>query len=179
MESKAQKIQMLARKNRLAASTPSFFVALSKCTGIQIGPDDVIDPAAVDALRDIFRTGYKSVGDSKAISFRRFFRPAEQAVVFQFTTCLSEQLSDDVCLFITKLGSDDIAVRSNPKGLLAYAESVIALDGDSLSLLSADLKEGILVDHNIGDPEREYEIAVWGDRWPLAAMGCWPSPSIA
>jgi len=162
MESRAQKIQMLARKNRLRASTPGFLAALSKCTGIQIGPDDVIDPAAVDVLRGILGTGYKSVDDSKAITFRRFFRPTEHATVFQFTTCLSEQLSDNRCLLITKLGTDDIAVKGSPKGFLEHAESVIALDGDSLSLLSADLKEGILVDHNIGDPEREYEIAVLG-----------------
>ncbi len=93
--------------------------------------------------------------------------------VFKLTDCLADRLSENV-YFLTQKGEDCGAVRVNVSALLKHAKLVIGLDGDSLSALSLDGVEGLLIDYNPDDEQQTYEVAVWGDRWPVQALGCDP-----
>jgi hypothetical protein len=64
------------------------------------------------------------------------------------------------------------AVRVNASVLLAHTASIIRLDGDSLSAISSDATQGILIDHNPDDPPQAYEVVVWGDRWSPLGFAC-------
>jgi hypothetical protein len=64
------------------------------------------------------------------------------------------------------------AVRLRVATLLSHAASIISLDGDSLSALSLNGKEGLLIDHNADDPVHRYEVTIWGERWPIVAVAC-------
>ena len=55
------------------------------------------------------------------------------------------------------------AVGLTSPALLKHTASIIRLDGDSLSALSEDRKQGVLGDdQNPDDPEQAYEVVVWG-----------------
>lgn len=64
------------------------------------------------------------------------------------------------------------AVSVGVSELLLNAKAVIAFEGDSLSVLSEDRSQGILVDHNPDDPIQAYELTVWGETWPLLILAC-------
>ena len=72
----------------------------------------------------------------------------------------------------TKLNTDCGAVVLDILILLRHTGSLIRFDGDTLSAISADQTQGLLIDHNPDDSEQTYEVAVWGHRWSLLALGC-------
>ena len=172
MDSKQEKIRLLSRVNRQRAAAPHFFAVLSNTLDEPVDPASLLGSAEADLMLRTFRNGYEGVVGSDATSFRRFFRINEQRVVIRFAACLGLHLAGEQGFFITKIGGQTAAVMVKVGALLKSAESVIALDGDSLSALSADHKEGILIDHNEGEIDEAYEVAVWGNRWPLMALAC-------
>jgi hypothetical protein len=93
-------------------------------------------------------------------------------LVLRLATCLADQIPTESAFFLTKLSEYCGAVRLSLSALLKHAALIIQLDGDSLSALSIDHTEGILIDHNPDDREQAYEVAVWGDRWPLMVLAC-------
>ena len=119
-----------------------------------------------------FRLGYQTAIRPGEVCYRRFFQPLEQNLVLGLADCLAEKLSNERGFFITKLSEDCGAVSLGLGALLSHAALIIRLDGDSLSVLSEDRKQGILIDQNTGDPEQAYEVVVWGDRWSLLALAC-------
>ena len=83
-------------------------------------------------------------------------------------------MGDDDCELLTKPSTDCGAVTLDISILLKHTGSLIRFDGDSLSAMSADRTQGLLIDHNPDDYEQTYEAAVWGDRWSLLALACDP-----
>jgi hypothetical protein len=75
---------------------------------------------------------------------------------------------------LAKLRTDCGAVVVDISLLLRHAASVISFDGDSLSAMSMDRTQGLLIDHNPDDIEQTYEVAVWGDRWSPLVRACDP-----
>ena len=56
--------------------------------------------------------------------------------------------------------------------LLNRAEEALHLDRDSVSVISQNQLEGLLLDFNPDEPEYVYEVTVWGDRWPFFIQDC-------
>lgn len=151
---------------------PAFLAGLAEATGQPIEVEALLPPLEADIAMETFRTGYQSATQPGIGNYRRFFRSSERDTVFDLAVCLAGQLSREAVLFLTKLGADSCAVNLEASVLLTHAASVIRFDGDSLSALSVDRTQGILIDHNPDDLEQTYEIAAWGDRWSPLVLYC-------
>jgi hypothetical protein len=62
--------------------------------------------------------------------------------------------------------------RSDLATLLRHVAAIIRLDGDSLSAMSEDGTQGLLIDYNADDERQTHEVTVWGERWSAAALAC-------
>jgi hypothetical protein len=172
ISSKQQKIRLLSRLNRQKAGAPQFLMALSEALNEPIAPTCLLAPSEADSALELFQAGYKIAVDSDATSYRKFFRMDEQRAVLRFAKCLSQRIDGERGLFLTKINGGTVVIALNIAALLKNAALIIALDGDSISALSKDCKEGILIDHNEGETDEAFEVAVWGLRWPLLALAC-------
>jgi hypothetical protein len=150
----------------------SFLFSLSEVIGEPVSPEALVPLLETDALWETFRAGYQNVVREAIVGYRRFFSPSEKGSVLRLADCLAERVPSEQSIFLTKQSEYCGAVHLRLSVLLRHVMSIIQLDGDSLSALSIDHKEGILIDHNPDDPEQVYEIAVWGDRWPVLGRAC-------
>ena len=166
------RIRLLSRMNRGRLAGPSFLAGLSDALGEPIKSNAFVSLHETDTLLATFRQGYRAATDPRAVCYRKFFPQNEEGLVFRLASCMAERLSNEHGFFLTKLSEDCGAVDVSVSKLLKHAASVIRFDGDSVSALSTDRKEGILIDRNPDDPEQTYEVTVWGGRWPLLALEC-------
>ena len=172
MDNRQDKIRMLSRMNRGRTAMPSFLNNLAEILGEPVGTHALLPLPETDALLMVFRNGYQNAIKTRTASYRRFFVPGERPSVLRLADCLADQLPLENVFFLTKLSEDCGAVSLSLCVLLRHAASIIRLDGDSLSALSNDHTQGILIDHNSDDPQQAYEVAVWGDRWSRIALAC-------
>jgi hypothetical protein len=145
--------------------------ALSQVIGEEVSMEMFAPLPETDELRNTFRTGYR-VAVSGGLGYRRVFSLSQKNSVLNLADCLAERVAGETVFFLTKVSEYCGAVRLNFSTLLRHTASIIGLDGDSLSALSLDGTEGVLIDFNGDDQEEGYEIAVWGDRWPLSILAC-------
>jgi len=172
MDNRQQEIQLLSRLNRGKAVIQPFLKSLSELLGEPVEATALVGPADSDVIMKIFRSSYQSAMQAGAVSYHKFFRAGERKVVLQLADCVAGRLSAENGFFLTKLGKDNRAVRLNISVLLKHTASVIRFDGDSLSVLSEDRAQGLLIDHNPDDSEQAYEIAVWGESWSMLILAC-------
>jgi hypothetical protein len=172
IDSRKQQILLRSRMNRGRTEAPSFLSAVAEAVGEPVDMKSLVPLPETDILREAFRAGYQNVVREATVGYRKLFLPSQSSLVFRLATCLADQVSTERSFFLTKLSEYCGAVSLNLSVLLKHAASIIKLDGDSLSALSTDQTEGILIDHNPDDPEQAYEVAVWGDRWPLMVLAC-------
>ncbi len=170
--SRREKIQLLSRTNRGRAAAPSFLEELSEALGESVEAGALQSLPETDVLLRAFREGYQAAIKDGALRYRRFFFATERASVLRVADCLGDQLPTESVFFLTRLSSDCGAVRVDASTLLSHTASIIRLDGDSLSVISSDQTQGILIDHNPDDPPQAYEVVVWGDRWSLLGLAC-------
>ncbi len=168
-ESRQQRIRLLVRRNILRTAAPLLLERLANVVGDEVSPAALVSEA--NGLRESFRLGYQGAIEKHAFAYRRFFRSHESRQVFLLAARLAGQITERVYL-LTRAETISVAVILSSPGLLANAESVIEIDRDSLSLLSLDGTEGILIDHNPDDSNETYEFVVWGSRWPLITLAC-------
>jgi len=116
------------------------------------------------------RFGYQTARTGDAVSYRRFFSPNERRIVFRLAASLADRIGDETGFLLTRLGVDTEAISANLTAVLANAEAVLNLDGDSVSIVSNDRSQGLLIDRNLDDPIQSYEFAVWGNRWSLLML---------
>ena len=79
---------------------------------------------------------------------------------------------DETVFLLTKQSETCGAVRLNGGHLLRHCDAILALDGDSVMVLSRDHTKALLLDYTSDDPEASYELTVWGNIWPLATLSC-------
>jgi hypothetical protein len=170
--SRQAKIQLLSRINRVRAATPDFIKALSQAIKQPVDVSALVPAEESDSLWEVFRLGYRSSQSSDAISYRKFFPGNKKGDVLQLAACVADHITDENVFFLTKLGVDYEAIRVNSSALLKQAEAVINIDGDSITVLSTDQSQGLLIDSNEDDPVQSYEVTAWGDRWPQLILGC-------
>jgi hypothetical protein len=170
--SRQAKIQLLSRVNLLRAATPEFIEALSKAIKQTVEVGTVVSVEESDALLEIFRSGYRTAQNNGAVSYRRFFPPKSRSLVLRLAACIADYLINEDVYFLTKLGGDSVAITVKLSALLRQAGAVIDFDGDSIAVVSTDRSQGLLIDSNQGDPVQAFEVAAWGDRWPLLVIAC-------
>ena len=163
---------MLSRVNRGRASAPTFLADLSEALGETIDATALVPPLETDEIMESLRVGYQTAIRPGEVSYRKFFRSNERKLVLRLTDCLAGSKSTEEVYLVTKLSNDCGAVRLSLSVLLDHTASIIRFDGDSLSALSKDRNQGILIDQNSDDIEQAYEVVLWGDRWPLLALAC-------
>jgi hypothetical protein len=173
MDSNRQtRIQLLSRMTRRKAASSEFLARLSEVLGRKIESSAIVSIQDSDSLLEIFRLGYRAAQKDGAISYRKFFDSREENLVIHLAECLADRLNSEEAFFLTKLGGDTDAVNVDISALLKRAKAAIAFDGDSISIVSKDKGQGLLIDYNPDDSVQRYEIAVWGDRWPLLIVSC-------
>jgi hypothetical protein len=174
MDNRHERIRLLSRIGRRRTAIPLFLTSLSEALGETVVESALVPPLDADAVVEAYRNGYQSVAKRDAVTYRRHFLRSERSVVFRAADSFGKKLSTEDVFFISKLGADHGVVKLNISVLLKHAESIIQLDGDSLSALSIDHSQGVLIDHNRDECEEAYEIAAWGNRWPLLMLACDP-----
>ncbi len=172
MTERQRKIQSLSRRNRGRATSASFLARLTAALGESIGQETLMSLEETDALLESFRKGYSKSLERDAVSYNKKFSLRQRECLFGEVECLGKQLTKDTGMLITKESMDAGAVRLNMSLLLKRASAIIRLDGDSLSVISTDKRQGVMIDFNPDSAEQAYEFAVWGDRWPLFALAC-------
>jgi hypothetical protein len=172
MTGRQERIQILSRMNSGRAAAPSFLASLSEALGEPIGASALVPLLESDVLLEAFRNGYRLAVNGGLLSYRKFFRASESQLVFELADCLAVRMLGERVFLFAKPSTNCGAVTLDVSMLLRHTGSLIRFDGDSLSAISLDQTQGLLVDHNPGDPEQTYETAVWGDRWSLLALAC-------
>ena len=172
MRTRSEKIQLLTRLNRGQKALPSFLAELSKAVGEHITADALVTLPETDSLLETLRSGYQGSNSADQVIYQRYFRLSQRTKFFELGDCIGKRLSGEPVYLLTKLSDICGAVRMNLQTVLGHAASLIRLDGDSVCVVSEDRKQGLMMDHNIDDPEQTYELAVWGRRWSEAVSVC-------
>lgn len=156
--------------NRGKRAAPTFLASLSEALGAPISYAALESLIETDRLLASFRQGYQTAVSDNAVAYRRFFAAGQTQRVLQMAERLAVELSTETAYFLTKMSDCCGAVRLPISILLRHAGPIIRLDGDSLSVISLDCKEGLVIDYNRDDEDQNYEVTVWGDRWVIAAL---------
>jgi hypothetical protein len=170
LSKRQEKIRLLARINRMAMFAPQFLIGLSEVLGESVEMNALMSPPDTDLLMEAFWSNYQKAVKAEALNYRRFFHPDERGLVLRLADSLASRLPKENVFFLTKMRNDRQAVDVNFSALLKHTASIIRFDGDSLTALSKDHKQGVLIDHNPDDQEQAYEVTVWGDCWPLLIL---------
>ena len=165
-------INLLTRMNRGRRSTYAYLAAATEALGETVPLDALISLPDTDRIVESFRRGYRAAVSENVIACRKFFAAGQDEHVARMADRLGEQLSDEPAYLVTRKSEDCGAIRLRLGAALRHAIAIIRLDGDSLSALSLDETEGLLIDHNSDDESDNYEVTVWGDRWAIAALSC-------
>jgi hypothetical protein len=174
MNTRQERIQLLARMNRARAVTPPFLASLSEVLGEPLTADLLVPLPEADAMVEMFRGFYQRAVNGSPSTYRRLFPQLEGKLVFRFADRLADRVLGERGFLLTKPATNRGAVHLDVSTLLLHTEEIIRLDGDSLSVMSSDRTQGLLIDYNPDDCEQTYEAAVWGDRWSILALECSP-----
>ena len=172
MDDRTQRIKLLSRINRANAAAPALLGQLSEVLGEPVQPSALLP--VLDAVQDAFRTGYQTAIKGGALAYRRMLPCSERSTVFRIVDCFASSLPAEEVFFLCRVAEDRGVVSLNLSVLLRHAASLIRFDGDFLSAMSKNLRQGVLIDHNPDDQEEAYEIIVWGELWPLLVLACDP-----
>lgn len=172
MNSRQGRIQELSRINRRRIALLQFLAAFSKTLGEPIEESALLSVEDSESLFSAFGKGYQSSKGSDAIRYQMSFTFSEKTAIFNLAGCVGKSLIGEEVYFFTRLANDQEAFKVNASTLLERAEAVIDFDRDSLSILSADRLEGLLIGYNEDDPIQTFEVAVWGRGWPLLMLAC-------
>ena len=149
-----------------------FFEGLSQALDYTVETSSLVSIGETHLIFESFCAGYRAAQNDYAIIYRRFFPQEREEIVFTLARCIAHRLTNDEVFFITKLAGDCWVINVKISNLLTHAEAVIKFDGDSISILSKDRNEGLLIDRNFDDSQLTYEVTVWGDKWPLIFLAC-------
>lgn len=169
---RGDKIESLVRMNQGRRSAPTFLAALTEALGEAVPCEALVSLSETDRILESFRQGYQDAVSEGTVAYRRFFGVGREQRVFRMAERLAVELPPEDVYFMTKMSESCGAVRLPISILLRHAGPMVHLDGDSLSVISLDCKEGLLLDHNTDDEDQNYEVTIWGGRWPIAALSC-------
>jgi hypothetical protein len=158
--------------NRGRRSTPTFLATLTEALGEAIPHEAFVSLTETDRILESFRQGYQAAVSEGVVAYRKFFAGGQAQHVFRMAERLAAELPTEAAYLMTKMSDYCGAVSLPLSTLLRHAGAIIRLDGDSLSVISLDHKEGLLIDYNRDDEDQNYEVTIWGNRWPIAVLSC-------
>lgn len=173
MNERKQRIELLSRINRGHRARPDLLKSLSKPLRTPVEESALLSLPETDCITRAFTAGYRNVVDHLDLSYRRHFRHDEEESVFDIAERLGRQFAisgERAHLLLNGLSDICGAVELPVATLLGNARALIDLDGDTLSIIAINKSNGLLIDYNKDDLQQQYEIAIWGDRWPLLAI---------
>lgn len=170
MEDRRERISILSRINRGAALRPTFLAELSVVLGTTVTSKQLLDHTETDNVRHLLSEGYRIVLENRQPSFRKFFSKAQEPQLLYLIDCLTVRTGTEKVILHIKSSDLCGAILSEASTVLNCSKEIIDWDGDSLNILSADYQQGLILDFNPDEIEEYYELAIWGDRWPLAII---------
>ena len=170
MEARRERISILSRRSRGAALLPTFLVELSTALGVSVTPKELLDLAETDTVSSILSDGYRVVLEGRQPSFRKFFSKAQESHLLYLVDGLNNRIGTESVVLHIKRSHLCGAIVAPASRVLARSKEIIGLDGDSLNIVSTDYRQGLILDFNPDEFEEHYELAIWGDRWPLATI---------
>jgi hypothetical protein len=172
MNERQERISELVRENRGRAVRPEFIRRLSIVLRREFDDSMLADFETTDALRRSAGEGYESAKDPREPGFARYFSRAEEARVFSLVACLGTKISGAPAFTLFSQSELCGAVAMEATEALANIRSLIEVDGDGPSVITADRHNGLLLDFNPDDEATCYELAVWGESWPILFLPC-------
>jgi len=172
MDSRREKIGLLSRINRGKTATPAFMASLSEALECALQGESIQSLTETDSLWGIYGIGYSEAVKGASCSYRHMFSRDEAVKVFQMADCLARSLSGEKAFLLSKQSEICGAVEVEAANLLKHCGPVINLDGDAVRIVSKDKSQGLMIDFNPDDVQWQYEVAAWGDRWPLLVLAC-------
>jgi hypothetical protein len=170
VEERRGRISILSRRSRGKVLQPSFLAGLSDALGVPVSPEQLFDLAETDTVRRVLSEGYRVVLENRQPSFRKFFSKAQESNLLYLVDCLSNRIGTNKVVLHIKESELCGAIASKASTVLERSKEIIRLDGDSLNILSTDYQNGLILNFNPDELDEHYELAVWGDRWPLAII---------
>lgn len=172
MDERQQRIGQLVRKNRGEAAKSEFVSRLSIALRREIDDTSFADFATTDGLRKLAGEGYESAKDPREPGFARYFSAAESAHLFSLVGCLGTKIKGAPAFALFRQSELCGAVSMEATEALANIRSLIDVDGDGPSLITADGLDGLILEVNSGDEASCYELVVWGQSWPILLLPC-------
>jgi hypothetical protein len=156
--------------NRGRLLRPTFLAELSFALDKSVKSESLLDVTQTDLVRARLNEGYRAALENRMPSFRKFFSKDQQSHFIHAVDCLCVAIGSEKVILHIKNSEFCGAILSEALALLKRSKEIIELDGDSLSILSADHQQGLILDRNRDEIYEHYELVVWGDRWPLAML---------
>ena len=175
-ETRKEAIARRVRENQGRRNRPAFLDGLSQAVGSTIRPDQLLNLDVTDQVRAGLSTGYASALSGQATATRVFFSRDQSLTALRIPELLAQSLADERVLLWLKQSAECGAVILTAAQVLGECEMILALDGDSVSMLSEDRTQGFIFDQNDGDANEAFELSVWGSRWLAVATACGVGP---
>jgi hypothetical protein len=172
MNDRQQRISELVRENRARAAKPKFIQRLSTLLRKEFDDSSFADFEATDELRRLAGEGYESAKDPREPGYAQYFSRAEETYVFSLVACVGTKIKGKPAFVLFRQSERCGAVAMEATEALANIRSLVDVDGDGPSVITADRRDGLILDFNPDDEATCYELVVWGESWPILLLPC-------
>lgn len=167
-----ERIGLLSRQEKGRTQIPQYLHDLGQALGKLVGTDSLLDLGLTDEATRVFAQRYQSAIKSPSGAFIRRFPMGSEVSAYALLTCMAGILADVDVVLLTKFSEFCGAVLVKQRSALLSARQLLALDGDSLLLMSQDGENGMVLDYTADEPDRAYELTVFGSNWVTAVSTC-------
>ena len=172
MNERQRRISELGQENRARAAKPEFIQRLSVLLRREFDASSFADRETTGELRRRSGEGYEFAKDPREPGFARYFSRAEEGYVLSLVACLGTKIHGAPAFALFRQSELCGAVAIEATEALANIRSLIDVDGDGPSVITADRRDGLLLDFNPDDEATCYELAIWGESWPILFLAC-------
>jgi hypothetical protein len=172
MNERQQRISELVRENRGRAAKLEFIQRLSILLRKEFDESSFADFEATDELRRLTGEGYESAKDPREPGYDCYFSRAEEAYVFSLVACVGTKIKGEPAFVLFRQSELCGAVAMEATEALANMRSLVDVDDDGPSVITADRQNGLILDSNPDDEATCYELVVWGKSWPMLFLPC-------
>jgi hypothetical protein len=175
MHDRQKRISLLARHNVGTMQKSDFIQSLSIAFGRPLDEDALIDLETTDQLTVLVKSAYNSAKRDSEPGFVRYFSRTQEEKVFALISCLGTKVRDGSVFLLFRQSRLCGAVSVEVGAALARACSLLAIDGDGITVIGESQKDGLLLDFSPDDSDNCYELVVWGSLWPVLFLACVPN----
>jgi len=167
-----RRISEFVQENRGQAARQEFIQRLSILLRKEFDDSSFADGETTDELRRLIGEGYEAAKDPREPGFAQYFSRAEEAYVCSLVACLGTKIKGAPAFALFRQSELCGAVAIEATEALAHIRSLIEVDGDGASVITADRRDGLILDFNPDDETTCYELVVWGESWPILFLPC-------